>query len=197
VSGWLMLASFYYQTKQYDTALYIIYYALSKCTPEKVYDQDNLTDWQYELFKTRTVQSLEITRILKLLRVRYVLFTTQSTLIPEELKLEVVNDSHNLPPVVYSHFLLFLCHFHINNVNQCYNSLRDLQLTISRNYFILDNMERSNSYNCLGIAYQFIEKRELAKRAFRQAVELAPTWNRASQRLQMIELVHYNHMNQQ
>ena len=197
VSGWLMLASFYYQTKQYDTALYIIYYALSKCTPEKVYDQDNLTDWQYELFKTRTVQSLEITRILKLLRVRYVLFTTQSTLIPEELKLEVVNDSHNLPPVVYSHFLLFLCHFHINNVNQCYNSLRDLQLTISRNYFILDNMERSNSYNCLGIAYQFIGKHELAKRAFRQAVELAPTWNRASQRLQMIELVHYNHMNQQ
>jgi glutathionyl-hydroquinone reductase len=83
--------------KQYNTALYIIYYALSKCTPEKVYDQDNLTDWQYELFKTKTVQSLEITRILKLLRVRYVLFTTQSTLIPEELKLEVVNDSHNLP----------------------------------------------------------------------------------------------------
>jgi glutathionyl-hydroquinone reductase len=66
VSGWLMLASFYYQTKQYDTALHIIYYALSKCTPEKVYDLDNLTDWQYELFKTRTVQSLEITRISKL-----------------------------------------------------------------------------------------------------------------------------------
>ena len=35
VSGWLMLASFYYQMKQYDTVLYIIYYALSKCTPEK------------------------------------------------------------------------------------------------------------------------------------------------------------------
>jgi hypothetical protein len=26
-------------------------------------------------------------------------------------------------------------------------------------------MESSNSYNCLGIAYQFIGKRELAKRA--------------------------------
>jgi len=56
VSGWLMLASFYYQMKQYDTSLYIIYYAVSKCTPEKVYHQENLTDWQYELVKTRTVQ---------------------------------------------------------------------------------------------------------------------------------------------
>jgi hypothetical protein len=37
VSGWLMLASFYYKMKQHNTALYIISYALSKCTPEKVY----------------------------------------------------------------------------------------------------------------------------------------------------------------
>jgi hypothetical protein len=29
VSGWLMLASFYYQMKQYNTALYIIAYALT------------------------------------------------------------------------------------------------------------------------------------------------------------------------
>jgi hypothetical protein len=50
------------------------------------------------------------------------MFTSQSTLIPEELELEVVNSLHIVPPVVYSHFLLFFCHFHINNVNQCYNS---------------------------------------------------------------------------
>jgi hypothetical protein len=36
VSCWLMLASFYYQMKQYNTVFYIIYYALSKCTPESI-----------------------------------------------------------------------------------------------------------------------------------------------------------------
>jgi hypothetical protein len=46
-----------------------------------------------------------------------------------------------------THFLLCLCHFHLNNVNQCYNSLRDLQLTISEDYFIYNDIERSNSYN--------------------------------------------------
>jgi tetratricopeptide (TPR) repeat protein len=175
VSGWLMLASFYYKMKQYNTALYIISYALSKCTLEKVYHQENLTDWQYELIKTRTVQSLGVTNILKLLHVRDVKFIQQSTLIPEELELEVVNCTYTIPPVVYSHFLLFLCHLHLNNVNQCYNSLRGLQLTISNNYFIPNYMRRSNSYNCLGVAYQLIGKRELAERAFRQAIAIAPT----------------------
>jgi tetratricopeptide (TPR) repeat protein len=175
VSGWLMLASFYYKMKQYNTALYIISYALSKCTLEKVYHQENLTDWQYELIKTRTVQSLGVTNILKLLHVRDVKFIQQSTLIPEELELEVVNCTYTISPVVYSHFLLFLCHLHLNNVNQCYNSLRGLQLTISNNYFIPNYMRRSNSYNCLGVAYQLIGKRELAERAFRQAIAIAPT----------------------
>ena len=183
VSGWLMFASFYYKMKQYNTALYIISYALSKCTPEKVCYQENLTDWQYELIKTRTVQSLGITNILKLLRVRFVRFAMQSTLIPEELELEVVNDLCILSPVVYSHFLLFLCHFHLNNVNQFNNSLRDLQLTISENYFISNTIDRSNSYNCLGVAYQLIGKRALAERAFRQSIEINPTFNCASQRL--------------
>jgi tetratricopeptide (TPR) repeat protein len=183
VSGWLKLASFYYQMKQYNTAIYVISYALSKCTPEKVYYQENLTDWQYELIKTRTVQSLGITNILKLLHVRDVIFMEQSTLIPEEIELEVVNCCYSIPPVVYSHFLLFLCHLHLNNVNQCYYSLRDLQLTISGDYFILDRIQRSISYNCLGVAYQLIGKRELAERAFRQAIAIDPTENCASQRL--------------
>jgi len=104
-------------------------------------------------------------------------------LIPEELELEVVNDTFILPPVVYSHFLLFLCHFRLNNVSQCYNSLSDLQLTISENYFISNNMIRSNSYNCLGVAYRLIGEHALAEHAFRTAVEIDPTWNCASQRL--------------
>ena len=183
VSGWLKLAWFYYQMKQYNTALYIISYALSKCTPEKEYYQENVTDWQYELIKTRTVQSLGITNILKLLHVRAVWFIEQSTLIPEELELEVVNCNYTIPPVVYSHFLLFLCHLHLNNVNQCYNSLRDLQLTISENYFIFGNIQRSNSYNCLGVAYQLSGQRALAEHAFRRAIQIAPTMNCALQRL--------------
>ena len=163
VSGWLMLASFYYRMKHYNTALNIVSYAVSKCTTEKVYCQLDLSNEQYALIKTRTIQSISITRVLKLLLVRYVWFTPQSTLIPEELELDVVNGYHYLPPVVYSHFLRFLCHYHLNNVNQCCNAISDLQLTLSEDYFISNNMQRSNSYNCLDVAYTLIGNHEMAE----------------------------------
>ena len=187
VSGWLMLASFYYRMKHYNTALHIVSYAVSKCTPEKVYCQQNLSNEHRALIKIKTMQSISITRVLKLLLVSFVQFIPQSTLIPEELELEVAHISHILPPVVYSHFLSFLCHYHLNNVNQCYSALADLQLTIFEDYFILNNMQRSNSYNCLGVAYALIGNHEMAELSFLQAVELDTTYNRASQRLSMIQ----------
>ena len=187
VSGWLLLASLYYRMKHYNTALHIVSYAVSKCTPEKVYYQNNLSSEQYALIKTKTMQSISITRVLKLLLVRDVLFIPQSTLIPEELELEVAHILHNIPPVVYSHFLSFLCHYHLNNVNQCYSALADLQLTISEDYFISGSVDRSISYNCLGVAYVLIRNHEMAERSFLQAIELDTTYNCAWQRLYMIQ----------
>ena len=187
VSGWLMLASFYYRMKNYNTALNIVSYAVSMCTTEKVYYQKNLSNEHYALIKAKTIQSISITRILKLLLVKDVIFTEESTLIPAELYLEVVNVIHFLPPVVYSNFMSFLCHFRLNNAKECFSSLADLQLTISEDYFILDDIERSQSYNCLGVAFQLIGNLELAELAFYQAIELDTTFNCASQRLSMIQ----------
>jgi hypothetical protein len=173
--------------KHYNTAINIVTYAVSKCTTEKVYNQKNLSNEQYAFIKAKTIQSMSIPRVLKLLLARDVCFTRQSTLIPEELELEVVNGIHLLPPVVYSHFLRFLCYYHLININQCYNALADLQLTISEDYFISNNTQRSNSYNCLGVAFQLIGNHEMAELSFIQAVELGTTCNRASQRLYMMQ----------
>ena len=173
VSGWLMLASFYYRMKHYNTAINIASYAVSKCTPEKFFYQENyLSSEQCALIKTRMIQSMSITRVLKLLLIRYDDFITQSTLIPEELELEVGNGCHSLPPVVCSHFIRFLCYYHLNNVTQCLSVLADLQLTISEDYFILNNRHRANSYNCLGVAYALIGNYESAAHAYHQAIEL-------------------------
>jgi len=48
-------------------------------------------------------------------------------------------------------------------------------------------MQRSNSYNCLGVAYALIGNHEMATLSFLQAVELDTSYNRASQRLSMIQ----------
>ena len=187
VSDWLMLASLYYRMKHYNTAINIVAYAVSKCTPEKVYKEKNLSSEQCALIKTKTIQSMSISRVLKLLLVRAVTFPLQSTLIPEELELDVVNDDHFLPPVVYSHFLRFLCYYHLNNINQCYNALADLQLTISEDYFISDNILRSSSYNFLGVAFQLIGNHEMAEFPFLHAIKLHKSYKRAPQRLSMMQ----------
>jgi hypothetical protein len=54
------------------------------------------TGEQYALMKTKTLQSISITRVLKLLLVRDVFFIPQSTLIPEELELEVAHLPYNV-----------------------------------------------------------------------------------------------------
>jgi hypothetical protein len=53
-----------------------------------------------------------------------------------------------------------------------FNISTDLQLTISEDYFISNNRDRSNSYNCLGVAFQLIGNHEMAELSFLQAVEL-------------------------
>ena len=70
--------------------------------------------------------------------------------------------------------------YHLNNINQCYNAIADLQLTISEDYFISDNIDRSISYNCLGVAFQLIGNHEMAELSFLQTVELDTIGNRAS-----------------
>lgn len=44
VSGWLMLASFFYKTHQYDISIELISYALSKCTMEKICNCRDISD---------------------------------------------------------------------------------------------------------------------------------------------------------
>ncbi|XP_063418885.1 uncharacterized protein LOC134701683 [Mytilus trossulus] len=55
-SGWLMIATLFYKTKQYSKALYIITYSLSKCTPEKICQSTTCWDIHYKLLKLQTLQ---------------------------------------------------------------------------------------------------------------------------------------------
>jgi hypothetical protein len=61
-----------------DTAINIATYAVSTCTTEKLYYQKNLSSEQYALLKTKTIQSMSITRVIKLLLVRGIYFIPQS-----------------------------------------------------------------------------------------------------------------------
>ncbi|XP_052062485.1 uncharacterized protein LOC127702367 [Mytilus californianus] len=71
VSGWLMLASCFYKTKQYDNALHVIVYAISKCSPEKLYRPMAMVDIHHQLLKMKSLQKQNIAYLCKILFVDF------------------------------------------------------------------------------------------------------------------------------
>lgn len=111
-----------------------------------------------------------------------------TTSLPIEMRTEGKNRTCIISPVVYAQFLRFLCHYHRNNTGQCWDSLRNLKLTIHESYFIATSYQQALSYKMLGIHFQLLGDSESAKQAFMQSLELYPdpTLNDASRRLLLI-----------
>ncbi|XP_052076446.1 uncharacterized protein LOC127714426 isoform X2 [Mytilus californianus] len=175
VSGWLMIASFFYTSKQYKKALCIIMYSLSKCTHEKLYSFMDMSGIQYQLFKLKLFQKKSIVRLWKIMLIDFMKFGKKSGLIPIELQIEVENGVYTLSSIVYAYFLKFLCHYHLNNVRQCQDSIQTLQLVIAENYFIeKDNKYQYQAHNIVGIALQLSGDHEAARQAFMQSIEIYP-----------------------
>ncbi|CAC5426156.1 unnamed protein product [Mytilus coruscus] len=136
VSGWLLLASFFYRTQHYIPALDVTLYALSKCTFEKLCLGKAISGIQFELLSLQTIRKKGIINLIKLLGVKLSFLADSSFLIPTELQMKEESGVYIIPAVVYAHFIRVLCHYYLNNVRQCQESIRDLQLTIAHNYLI-------------------------------------------------------------
>jgi hypothetical protein len=98
---------------------------------------------------------------MKLATMGDVWYVKQSTLIPRELKPEVLDGPFRVPPVVMSHCLRFLCYHHHYNIFNSQQSLRDLMLTVTELHFI-DHSVLSISLTTLGVCYEIVGDKERA-----------------------------------
>lgn len=74
VSGWLLLASFFYRRKEYKTSFDIIQYCLFKCTPEKIYRGMNLSNIHKKLLNMRVCRKMHIVQLSMFLLLGFVEF---------------------------------------------------------------------------------------------------------------------------
>ncbi|CAC5414075.1 unnamed protein product [Mytilus coruscus] len=158
VSGWLMVASLFYKTNQYSKALNIIMYAISKCTVEKLYFNMTLSDIHYQLLKLQLFKEKSFGCMLKIMLVDNSTFQINSALTPDEIQMNESNRVRCLPSTAYAYFLNFLCHYHLNNVRQCQDSLRCLQLVINKDYLNAEHSVKAEAYKILGIALHLLGK---------------------------------------
>ncbi|VDI57756.1 Hypothetical predicted protein [Mytilus galloprovincialis] len=175
VSGWLMVATLFYKTNQYRKALNIVRYSLSKCTPEKLCFMMTLSDIHCQLLKLQTFQKKSIMYLLKTLIVDEILFCENSTLLPDELRLNQWNKGRTFQSTAYAYFVNFLCYYHLSDVRQCQDSLQSLQLVISERYFVKSTHPAAGAYNLLGVALLLLSDNESARHAFLQSVKLYPS----------------------
>ncbi|XP_071124015.1 uncharacterized protein [Mytilus edulis] len=189
VSGWLMFASLFYRNKQYNAALCVLKYALSKCTREKLSKIVNFLDIYYEreaLLNLPLFKKMSIVQLKKILVLDNVVFVNNSALVPDELKFDVqIMGTFHIPPVVYAHFLMFLCYYHLNKTRHCQKCLRKLQSTVRDRYFISNEYLDAISHNILARSFQFSGYMKLARNAYLESISLEPhkMLNTASWRL--------------
>ncbi|CAC5385349.1 unnamed protein product [Mytilus coruscus] len=173
VSGWLLLASFFYLRKHYTASLHVINYALLKCTvdkiPFKVHPSCEIKLNRTQKYALESMQKEKLFKILKTTKLDDLHFIEESEIIPEELKLEVEERSTIIRAEPFAHFLSFLCHFHSRDLTSAINSLQKI-IHIMKNNFTNDDFESFYVFAypiiLLGICWQMTGQTAMARRSF-------------------------------
>ncbi|XP_052077175.1 uncharacterized protein LOC127715175 [Mytilus californianus] len=167
VAGWLVLASFFYGNENYLLSLDIINHAFRKCTSEKMYP------WQIGLDQTQEyllhlLKQTELCTISKALTVKYPKFIYNSSISPQELQLTVNEQAIPFHPIIFAHFLSFLCYYHLHNVRSCKQSLLQLRQEIIKHFTTnLFNLYSEPLFIiCLGIAHEMLAETDSARQCF-------------------------------
>ncbi|XP_063400192.1 uncharacterized protein LOC134684813 [Mytilus trossulus] len=138
ISSWLLLASLFYNCKQYQECLDMTNYYLSRCTPDMIYLHSNNSLAEQTVFE-QMKQRLGLALAFKHLVIEDVWFQYPFDLLPDELIPLVVNENLPIPPVVYSYLLQFLCCHYLGDKGGKHSTLHDLKLTIKERYFIWED----------------------------------------------------------
>ncbi|CAC5372343.1 unnamed protein product [Mytilus coruscus] len=175
VSGLLMLASFFYVHKNYKDSLTMITYALQKCTEEKIYTiffRSKKTFNSIQKHMMNLMKKEKLFTIMKSLTIHPCGFEVNSSIIPQELQLDVSRMHtvfHTLP---FAHFLSFLCYYHLHDILSCRQSLQRLgQWILSDCGNIVFDSETLNTIIFHGIGNQLIGETYVARLAFRVAAK--------------------------
>ncbi|XP_071177881.1 uncharacterized protein [Mytilus edulis] len=162
VSGWLILASFFYDHKNYLTSIDIINYTLSKCAHESCLSKISL-------------KQTDTLTLISLLPFPYVVFNIfrLNSFIPTELKSPHFLDSLiSISSIPFAHFLRFLCCYHLQDFRTSRYCISKLSETVIE-YSSREQKSIAIIYNfiLLGIAFQMLGETDLARTYFRMAAQ--------------------------
>ncbi|XP_076080265.1 uncharacterized protein LOC143051141 [Mytilus galloprovincialis] len=171
ISGWLLYASFYYVTGQFHVALSLTDFVLSRCSHDMTFEGHEPSCRHRIMYRQNVHSSITLNKRMKIAIIRCAQYCKNSSLIPEELQLEVEQDQIDIPPVIMSHCLRFLCYQHLGDIFNRQKSLRDLFLTVKQQY-LMGISELSDSITILGVCYEVSGAKDRAYQCYEEALQV-------------------------
>ncbi|CAC5414642.1 unnamed protein product [Mytilus coruscus] len=166
VSGWLTFASFFYVHKHYFASLSVINHVLQKISDEKFLAGPTKSEFTFiQKHGLNLMKKEKLYTVLKALRMEVLFFNIGSSIIPQELQLEVTHLPSMYHPIPFAYFLSFLCYYHLQDNTSCRHYLQQLTTTIFKFY---TQCTYCTTLNMCGIAHQLMGDTHIAKLYFQK-----------------------------
>lgn len=93
--------------------------------------------------------------------------------------LEIIEDIRpfgitRVSPIVYGHFVSFLCHYHLHDLTHVLQSLTHLRRVIEERYFVEDDGYAAIGLFLLGVSLELVGDIETARDAYQTSISLLP-----------------------
>ena len=169
MTGWLLYASFYYVTEQYNVTLRLTEYILSMNLLDMVHlNQDYYSEADLNNYRHRVHSSMSLNAKMKTAVVDEVMYVRHSSLIPKELELEVEDEYFMVSPIMMAHCLRFLCYHHIGDT---FNRQQELRQLFLPRYMTIDIL--SYTYTLYGVCCEIFGDKDAAFHCYDDALQCA------------------------
>ncbi|XP_071146438.1 uncharacterized protein [Mytilus edulis] len=165
VSGWMYVATYYYCIGQYTTSLKLIIHALKQYAPDKILARGSkLSTHQLSVIEKEGIRRKiwKSRHFYKRHVINEIYFYYDSRVIPRELDVQATTQAY-IPPIVYIHFLRFLCFYRLHEDSMCMHAIRDLRISVIRKHPQNDRHSVGEAYHCLAVALLIVGQKKEAR----------------------------------
>lgn len=129
---------------------------------------------QNQEYLLHLLKGTEFCTILKAITIKYPTLHQNSPISPQKLQLNLYEQAHDFHPMIFAHFLNFLCNYHLHKERSCKESLVQLRQTIIqyRNIYRYYSHYETLFNICLGICHQMIGETYSARQCFLLATQM-------------------------
>ena len=160
VSGWLILAVYFYANKRYNEALLILEHTRDRCGKDMfLIDEYTHITLSYLNRRRRTIPRTSFQQLIRTETLQLFILNTGKGInfyIDPYINLIRFHQVTACPTLVFIYYMRFLCHHQNKDMVQCRHGIRDLELIVDTDVYFVRQQNRFISYMYLVKAWSLM-----------------------------------------